>query len=77
MNKPTKKRINFNEDVLDILKSKYGYSLDYIRKSLRGDRTGIMPDNLIKEYKKLVALDKLIKDKAKQELLDKANNLTQ
>lgn len=53
MSKPTKKRTNYNEDILNVLKDKYGYSLDYIRKSLRGDRTGIMPDAIIKAYKEL------------------------
>lgn len=75
MSKPTKKRINFNEDILNILKERYGYSLDYIRKSLRGDRVGIMPDTLKKEYKKLLIADKEIKSQAKQELLKKAANL--
>ncbi|MCT4698487.1 hypothetical protein [Tenacibaculum haliotis] len=53
MNESTKKRIKFNEEILDVLKNRYGYSLDYIRKSLRGDRVGIMPDKLIKEYKEI------------------------
>lgn len=68
MNKPTKKRINFNEDILNILKKRYGYSLDYIRKSLRGDRVGIMPDTLIKEYKNL-------ENAAKKAIQEKAENL--
>ena len=50
MNKPTKKRNNYNEDILIALNEKYGYSIDYIRKSLRGDRKGEMPDILKKEY---------------------------
>ncbi|MDN3621306.1 hypothetical protein QWY81_17700 [Polaribacter undariae] len=75
MCKPTKKRINFNEDILNALNVKYGYSIDYLRKSIRGDRTGIMPDQLKKEYKKLVAEDKIIKEKARALLQEKANNL--
>lgn len=67
MNKSTKKRINFNEDILNLLKERYGYSIDYIRKALRGDRVGIMPDTLIKEYKKLESAAKMsIKEKAKE-----------
>ena len=50
MSKPTKKRNNYNEDILIALNEKYGYSIDYIRKSLRGDRKGEMPDILKKEY---------------------------
>ncbi|WP_158651369.1 hypothetical protein [Pseudotamlana carrageenivorans] len=58
MNKSSKKRIKFNEIAIDILIKRYGYSIDYIRKSLRGDRTGIMPDILIKEYNKLDSASK-------------------
>lgn len=58
MNKSSKKRINFNQDILSILQKRYGYSLDYIRKSLKGDRVGIMPDTLIKEYNKLESASK-------------------
>lgn len=53
MDKPTKKRTYYNEDILIKLKGKYGYSLDYIRKCLRGDRPGEMADILKKEYKTL------------------------
>ncbi len=70
MNKPTTKRINFNEDILNLLRDRYGYSIDYIRKSLRGDRVGVMPDRLIKEYKKLESA-------SKKALLQQANNLSQ
>lgn len=44
MDKRTKKRNKYNEDILVNIHSKYGYSIDYIRKSLRGDRVGEMPD---------------------------------
>ena len=70
MHKPTKKRINYNEDILNALHAKYGYSIDYIRKSLRGDREGIMPDTLTKEYKQLDAA-------AKKTIQQKANELHQ
>lgn len=75
MSESTKKRINYNEDVLNLLKERYGYSLDYIRKSLRGDRVGIMPDTLIKEYRKLVKEDKILKDAVKKQLQEKAKDL--
>lgn len=66
MNESTKKRIKFNEEILDVLKNRYGYSLDYIRKSLRGDRVGIMPDKLIKEYKEIEnATKKALQQKVK------------
>ena len=75
MSKPTKKRMNCNETILDILKERYGYSIDYIRKSLRGDRVGTMPDKLIKEYKALERADKIIKEDAKKALETKAEQL--
>ena len=53
-----KKRANLNAEILNTLKDRYGFSLDYIRKSLRGDRTGILPDKLIQEYKALDAAAK-------------------
>jgi len=52
-NKSTKKRNNYNEDIINALADKYGFSQDYIRKCLRSDRTGIMPDNVKKDYKEL------------------------
>lgn len=54
MNKSIKKRQNYNEDILLLLQKKFGYSIDYIRKALRGDRMGIMPDIIKKEYKVLL-----------------------
>ena len=75
MSKPTKKRINFNPNVLDILVGRYDYSKSYIKASVRGDRTGVMPDILIKEYKKLeLEAEKLNADAVKT-LQEKAENL--
>lgn len=68
MSKPTKKRNIYNTDILSILETRYGYSVDYIRKALRGDRVGEMPDTLIKEYKALESA-------AKSALLQKAESL--
>lgn len=51
--KPTKKSTTYNDVVLNSLINKYGLSKDYIRKCLRGDRTGIMPDTITKEYNTL------------------------
>ena len=55
MNKSNKKRINYNEEALEALKKKYGYSIDYIRKCLRGDRNGIMADAIKKDYNESIA----------------------
>ncbi|GIZ10249.1 hypothetical protein [Flavobacterium sp. UMI-01] len=54
MNKSNKKRSNYNEEALEALKKKYGYSLDYIRKCLRGDRTGLMADAIKSDYNESV-----------------------
>ena len=51
--KRTKKRNNYNEEILNQLSAKYGFSVDYIRKCLRDDRKGIMPDVIKKEYAEL------------------------
>ena len=40
----------YNQDILLILQERYGFSLDYIRKSLRGDRIGLLPEKINKEY---------------------------
>ncbi|QGN21582.1 hypothetical protein [Elizabethkingia anophelis] len=53
MYKPTKKRNYYNEVILNELVKRHGFSVDYIRKALRNDRTGIVPDILKKEYKQL------------------------
>lgn len=53
MDKPTKKRQTYNPVIITELKNRYGYSKDYILKSLRGDRVGVVPDMFIKEYKQM------------------------
>jgi len=58
MCKSTKNSNNYNEDILNALHEMFGFSIDYIRKCLRGDRTGIMPDEVCKYYKKMQAESK-------------------
>lgn len=53
MDKNRKSKPSYNQDVLKIIKEKHGYSYDYIRKSIRGDRVGLMSDILKAEYNKL------------------------
>lgn len=62
MDKETKKRNMYNEDFLNAITEKYGVSIDYIRKSIRGDRNGIMPDRIKAEYKAL--------EKAQQNIIE-------
>lgn len=40
----------YNQQILNAVADKFGYSVDYCRKALRGDRTGIMPDKIKAEY---------------------------
>lgn len=48
-----KTKSSYNQDVLKIIRDRYGYSYDYIRKAIRGDRVGPMSDTLKAEYNKL------------------------
>ena len=53
MDKNIKSKPSYNQDALKIIKTRHGYSYDYIRKSIRGDRVGIICDMLKTEYHKL------------------------
>lgn len=53
MGKSIKTKPSYNQDVLKIIKDRHGYSYDYIRKSIRGDRVGLTSDMLKAEYNKL------------------------
>lgn len=75
MDKTKQKRKNYNTGILIVLSEKFGYSEDYIRKSLRGDRTGIMPDKIKKEYKILEKEAKDLDKESQRKLQEKANNL--
>ncbi|MCT3661081.1 hypothetical protein HZR00_00945 [Elizabethkingia anophelis] len=70
MDKTSKKRKNYNTEILNVLSSRYGYSIDFIRKSLRGDRVGEMPDVLKKEYK-------ILENEANEAIRTKAESLKQ
>jgi len=72
MSKPTKKRINYNTEVLNIVAEKYDFSTSYVKAALRGDRKGTMPDVLIKEYNKLNKADKEIKAEGLKALKEKS-----
>ncbi|QOG02383.1 hypothetical protein [Flavobacterium sp. MDT1-60] len=53
MDKSIKTKPSYNQEVLKIIKDRHGYSFDYIRKCIRGDRVGIICDMLKAEYIKL------------------------
>ncbi len=52
-NKPKNTKNTYNQNILKQMQERYGLSISYIRKSLRGDRIGIIPSKLIEEYKTL------------------------
>lgn len=60
------KRPQYDQDVIEALQKIHGYTAHYIRMSIRGDRVGIMPDRLKKEYHQMANAAK----KAKQEKLN-------
>ena len=62
-----RKRIYYNEDAIRILHERHGYTKNYIRMSISGDRVGIMPDRIKKEYNEMVL-------SAKKALEKTANN---
>jgi hypothetical protein len=54
MSENIKPKPSYNQDALMIIKNKYGYSYDYIRKSIRGDRVSQRSDTIKMEYNKLI-----------------------
>jgi len=53
MSKLTKKKNNYNEEILLELEKKYGFKRNYIQKAIRGERTGTIPLKIQEEYKAL------------------------
>lgn len=51
MDKTKRKKQTYNEDAISELKKKYGFTRDYIVKSIRGDRNGTLPLQIAEEYK--------------------------
>lgn len=61
MDKETKKRIKYNENILNVVSKRYGVSIDYVRKCLRKDRVGVVPDRIVKDYNEgVIALLKVV-----------------
>ncbi|MCP2028729.1 hypothetical protein L1276_003900 [Flavobacterium sp. HSC-32F16] len=61
--------------MLKIIKEKHGYSYDYIRKSIRGDRTGIICDMIKAEYKRLDNEYKIVRESQAKRLRDEQSKL--
>ena len=55
MDKSRKKKSVYNTEILIQLKNKYGFTRDYILKSIKGERTGTIPIKIQEEYKSLVS----------------------
>jgi hypothetical protein len=68
MNKSTKIKASYNQEILEIIKGRYGFKFDYIRKSIRGDRVGKFPEIMKKEYYQL-------EKESQKAIADKANDL--
>jgi len=62
MDKPTKKLNNYNQDVIERLKSKYGVSKRFVTMSLSGDRHSETSTTIKKDYKLMTkAVKELLK----------------
>ncbi|KIO52922.1 hypothetical protein [Flavobacterium hibernum] len=53
MDKNIKTKVSYNQHALKIINNRYGYSYDYIRKAIRGDRVSLICDTIKTEYYKL------------------------
>lgn len=62
----TKKRINFNEDIVHALVVKYGVTAHFVRMSIRGDRKSLTSDCIVKDYKKMTVAAKQAVEQFKQ-----------
>ena len=74
MSKNIKSKPSYNQDVLKIIKEKHGYSYDYIRKSIRGDRVGIISDLIKSEYKRLDNEYKIVRESQANRLKREKDN---
>ena len=50
MDKPKKKKPEYNQDAIKALVDKYGYGSYYIRQCVSGNKQGLFPDQVQKEY---------------------------
>lgn len=51
MSKSKQKRNTYNTDVIKKIAEKYSVTPRYVRQSITGDRKGVFPDKMKKEYK--------------------------
>lgn len=53
MDKETKKKPKYNQDAINALIAKYGYGSYYFRQCISGNKKGVLPDEIKKEYQGL------------------------
>ncbi|WP_372472599.1 hypothetical protein AB4865_07215 [Capnocytophaga sp. ARDL2] len=53
MNKSKQKREKYHPLAVNKVAEMYGYSARYVRQILKGDRKGLMADNVLRDYKQL------------------------
>lgn len=53
MDKSKQKRKKYHPLAVNKVAEMYGYSARYIRQILKGDRKGLMADNVLRDYKEL------------------------
>lgn len=62
-------RKSYNEEAVRILQERHGYTKHYIRMSISGDRVGLMPSRIKKEYYQMAtAAEKALQEAANQQL---------
>ena len=53
MNKSKQKREKYHPLAVNKIAEVYGFSARYVRQILKGDRKGLMADNVLRDYKEL------------------------
>lgn len=53
MDKSKQKRERYHPLAVNKVAEMYGYSARYVRQILKGDRKGLMADNVLRDYKQL------------------------
>lgn len=53
MDKSKQKREKYNALAVNKIAEAYGFSTRYVRQILKGDRKGLMADNVLRDYNKL------------------------
>ena len=69
MNKTNKKTSGFDTKLIQLLENRHGVTKDYIRKSIKGERNGVIPLRIAEEYK-ILKKHNLISEKKALEQID-------